>query len=103
MKTLLTPHLLGFLIERGFTYCLVQTQIISKPDACAVITLTPVRIKPELKNLSGKYEKLIRITREPMQMALGMQDTEVYINLDFKKDKKLSLLRSSSEHLVSLN
>lgn len=103
MRTLLTPNLLGFLIERGYTYCLAQTQIISRPEASVVITLTPVRIKPELKSLPGQYDNLFKITREPMQMAFGIKDTEVYIKLDVKKDKKPLSLVTSSENFIQLN
>jgi hypothetical protein len=95
MKTVLTPHLLGFLIERGYTYCLAQTQTISKAGAYVGITLTPVKVKPELEGMPFGYDTYFRITREPMQMACGIDDTEVYIKLDFKGDKK-SLLQQRS-------
>ena len=90
MKTILTPHLLGFLIERGYTYCMAQTQNITKADAYVAITLTPVKIKPELESLPNGYDTFFKITREPMQMACGIDDTEVYISLDLKKDKRSS-------------
>ncbi|MBC7744090.1 MAG: hypothetical protein H7096_03225 [Flavobacterium sp.] len=88
MKTVLTPHLLGFLIERGYTYCLAQTQILSKADAFIGITLTPVKVKPRMENMPVGYDTYFKITREPMQMACGIDDTEVYINLDIKPAKK---------------
>jgi len=87
MKTILTPHLLGFLIERGYTYCLAKTQVVSKTDASVNITLTPVKVKPELESMPTGYDTYFKITREPMQMACGIDDTEVYISLDLKQSK----------------
>jgi len=87
MKTILTPHLLGFLIERGYTYCLAKTQVVSKTDASVNITLTPVKVKPELETMPTGYDTYFKITREPMQMACGIDDTEVYISLDLKQPK----------------
>jgi len=87
MKTILTPHLLGFLIERGYTYCLAKTQVVSKTDASVNITLTPVKVKPHLEDMPAGYDTYFKITREPMQMACGIDDTEVYISLDLKQTK----------------
>jgi hypothetical protein len=84
MKTVLTPHLLGFLIERGYTYCLAKTNTISKAEASVNITLTPVKVKPELDSMPPGYDTYFKITREPMQMACGIDDTEIYISLDVK-------------------
>jgi hypothetical protein len=85
MKTVLTPHLLGFLIERGYTYCLAKTQAISKAEASVTITLTPVKVKPQLEAMPPGYDTYFKITREPMQMACGIDDTEIYISLDLKQ------------------
>ena len=87
MKTVLTPHLLGFLIERGYTYCLAKTQNVSKANASVNITLTPIKIKPQLESLPSGYDTYFKITREPMQMACGIDDTEVYISLDLRHGK----------------
>ncbi len=89
MKTILTPHLLGFLIERGYTYCLAKTQLSSKSNAFISITLTPVKVKPQLQELPVGYDTYYRITREPMQMAVGIDDTEVYISLNNKSSDEL--------------
>ena len=82
MKTHLTPQLLGFLIERGFTYCLSKTLINPDNNSCEII-LTPTKEKPDAKNLLPGYDNWYKITREPFQMAGGMDDAEVYLNLDF--------------------
>lgn len=87
MKTVLTPHLLGFLIERGYTYCLAKTQNVSKANASVNITLTPIKIKPQLESMPDDYDTYFKITREPMQMACGIDDTEVYISLDLKNGR----------------
>jgi hypothetical protein len=87
MKTILTPHLLGFLIERGYTHCLAKTQSVSKTNASVCITLTPVKVKPVLQDLPIGYDTYYRITREPMQMASGIDDTEVYISLNLKQNR----------------
>lgn len=80
MKTYLTPQLLGFLIERGFTYCLSKT-IITGGTACEII-LTPLKAEPGPEDFSAGYDSCYKITREPFQMAAGLYETEVYINLD---------------------
>lgn len=98
MKTVLTPHLLGFLIERGYTYCLAKTQTTSKADATVNITLTPVKIKPGLDNLPVGYDTYFKITREPMQMACGIDDTEVYLSLDLKQEKTRTFENRISEN-----
>lgn len=87
MKTPLTPHLLGFLIERGYTYCLAKTRSTSKVNASVIITLTPVKEKPVLENLPAGYDTYFKITREPMQMACGIDDTEIYVSIDLKRNK----------------
>ncbi|HYK77963.1 MAG TPA: hypothetical protein VEV16_13385 [Daejeonella sp.] len=87
MKTPLTPHLLGFLIERGYTYCLAKTRSTSKLSASVIITLTPVKEKPMLETLPLGYDTYFRITREPMQMACGIDDTEIYISIDLKRNR----------------
>lgn len=89
MKTILTPQLLGFLIEKGFTYCLSKTQVNVEADSLEVV-LTPVKVKPLLGNMPSGYDTCFKITREPMKMAYGNSQAEVYMNLDFKKDKKLN-------------
>jgi hypothetical protein len=98
MKTILTPHLLGFLIERGYTYCLAKTQNTSKADASVNITLTPVKVKPGLNNLPLGYDTYFKITREPMQMACGIDDTEVYLNLDLKQDRSRNYEKQTIEN-----
>jgi hypothetical protein len=79
MKTLLTPQLLGFLIERGYTYCFAKTQALY--DGRVRIMLTPVKGNPELACLPEGQDSCFKITREPMQMAYGIEGTEIYVSL----------------------
>lgn len=103
MRTLLTPNLLGFLIERGYKYCLAQIQINKKPDTITIVTLTPVKVDPKLEGVPQGYDSYFKITREPMQMAFGVINTEIYLNLDLKKDRKQCNLNSSPEAFIQMN
>ena len=76
MKTFLTPQLLGFLIERGFTYCLSKTVIKS---GITEIILKPIKAMPASDNLTGYV--CYKITREPVQMAGGVEHHDVYVDL----------------------
>lgn len=79
MKTLLTPQLLGFLIERGYTFCFAKTQNFY--DGRVLITLTPIKGNPSLSELPDENNPCFKITREPMQMAYGIKGTEIYVSL----------------------
>jgi PAS domain S-box-containing protein len=78
MKIPFTPQLLGDLIEKGYTYLLASTA--EEPSLETVLTLKPVRKKPELYNLPEGYETFYRITREPMVMAAGINETIVMLD-----------------------
>ncbi|MBB5396746.1 PAS domain S-box protein [Mucilaginibacter sp. AK015] len=77
MKIPFTPQLLGDLIEKGYTHVLASTVA----DGHTNLVLKPVREKPKLNNLPGGYETFYKITREPMQMACGVED--VIIEVDY--------------------
>lgn len=86
MRTLLTPSLLGFLIERGFTYCLSKTLLKTDGQSSEII-LTPIKAKPQPGYLSAAaYDACYDITREPIAMAVGICQTEIYISFDFPGD-----------------
>ena len=91
MKTILTPQLLGFLIEQGYTHCFSHTELNEAENTC-IITLTPVKAKPELELMAEDFDTFYRITREPMQMTCGIDNTKVYLNLDLKSDKRTYLM-----------
>ncbi|MEO3407650.1 hypothetical protein AAFN85_27270 [Mucilaginibacter sp. CAU 1740] len=83
MKLLLTPELLKFLNKQGFKYCLSKTTLCESKDADHLnITLTPARSRPKLKHLSLKYDTYFSINREPAQMAMGIDDTLVLVQMD---------------------
>jgi PAS domain S-box-containing protein len=84
MKIPFTPQLLGDLIEKGYTYLLASTA--SEPSMQTVLTLKPVRKKPELYNLPEGYETFYKITREPMVMAAGIAETAILVDYDTIND-----------------
>ncbi|RYU86960.1 PAS domain S-box protein [Mucilaginibacter terrigena] len=71
-----TPQLLGDLIEKGYTYVLASTAA-----EASNLVLKPVREKPKLHNLPNGFNTFYKITREPMQMACGVDD--VVIEVDY--------------------
>lgn len=85
MKTLPTPRLLGFLIEKGYKYCLFETTCINQHKAYAGITLKPVKKHPLLQNLLYPFNACYSIIREPLQMATGLANTLILVELGFKK------------------
>ena len=89
MKTVLKPHILGSLIEQGYTYMLAKTENVIKDGTSVSIKLTPVKYKPRLEELPLEYDTYFKITREPMQMACGVDDTEIIlINVKENEDLK---------------
>ena len=91
MKTILTPQLLGFLIEQGYTHCFSHTEY-NEADQTCIITLTPVKAKPNLELMAEDYDTFYKITREPLQMTHGIDSTKVYLNLDLKLDRRTFLI-----------
>ncbi|PWK80355.1 PAS domain S-box-containing protein [Mucilaginibacter oryzae] len=79
MRTPLTSQLLGDLIEKGYNYMLVNTGINQLTADTVDITLTPVKQKPDLDKLPPNFETFYHITREPMQLACGVDGANVYI------------------------
>ena len=94
MKTLLTPQLLGFLIERGYTFCFAKTQNFY--DGRIRITLTPVKGTLPLNSLPEGNDSCFKITREPMQMAYGIKGTEIYVSLGMENNPLGSVPGSTS-------
>ena len=82
MKVQLTPPILDYLIQQGYTYCLSSTQSINKGDTDVTITLTPVTGRPRLESLPPGYDTYFNITQEPKQMALGVDETEILVDLE---------------------
>ncbi|QXV65557.1 PAS domain S-box protein [Mucilaginibacter achroorhodeus] len=73
MKIPLTPQLVGDLIEKGYVYMLASNEDLAKGEGEGIITLKPVREKPELNALPDGFETYYRITREPIQFACGVE------------------------------
>ncbi|MVN22888.1 hypothetical protein [Mucilaginibacter arboris] len=92
MKTILTKRLLGFLIKKGYKYCLSKTSFIDQQDAPHIgIMLKPVKKHPLLQKLPKPYENYFTITREPLEMASGTSDAQVIVELSEKDYQKFAL------------
>ncbi len=78
MRVPLTPELLGGLIEKGYTHMLVNINNQLTDDA-VTITMMPVKQKPALNSLPDGYETFYKITREPMQLACGIDNSNIFI------------------------
>jgi hypothetical protein len=81
MKIQLTPSILDYLIEQGYKYCLSNTQSIDKGSTDVTITLTPVTRRPRLETMPLEYDTFFNITQEPRQMAMGVDETEILVDL----------------------
>lgn len=88
MKTLLTPRLLGFLIKKGYKYCLSQTTCIDQDDAYIGITLKPVKKHPLLQNLPKPFSAYYNIIQEPVKMAFGLSNTRILVELKMRDVEK---------------
>lgn len=84
MKTELTPRLLGFLIKKGYRYFLSQTTRSDREDIRVCITLKPVKKHPLLQKLPQPFNAYYNIIQEPVQMATGMNNTAILVELDAK-------------------
>lgn len=82
MKAVLTRSVVRYLVLQGYRYCLSKTESIQKNDASVSITLTPVRSRPATRFLPEGYDTYFSIMDEPLQMANGIDDTEILVNLD---------------------
>ncbi|RFZ95568.1 PAS domain S-box protein [Mucilaginibacter conchicola] len=80
MKIPLTPQLLGDLIEKGYTYVLSNSKDLPDETDGGYIILKPLREKPQLNNLPDGFETFYRITREPMQLACGIDGVTVEVD-----------------------
>jgi len=79
MKTPITHSLLKFLTFRGYTYCLSKTTRVEPSQVN--ITLKPIKYKPQL-NLSSTYDTYFNIGAEPIQMADGVDNAMVWVDVD---------------------
>ncbi|WP_423148256.1 PAS domain-containing protein [Rubrolithibacter danxiaensis] len=74
----LSPQLLGDLIEKGYSHFLVST---SSELNTEIITLKPVRGKPQLEQLPPGFDTYYKITQEPLAMLCGIEDTKIQVDL----------------------
>ncbi|MET3978418.1 PAS domain S-box-containing protein [Mucilaginibacter sp. UYP25] len=80
MKIPFTPQLLGDLIEKGYTYVLASTHDDPSSPAASNMVLKPVREKPKLNNLPDGFNTFYKITREPMQLACGVDGVTIEVD-----------------------
>lgn len=88
MTTKLTPRLLGFLIKRGYKFFLSQTSSINQDDANIGISLKPVKKHPLLQKLPQPFQTYYNIIQEPVQMAFGVFNTLITVELSRKEKEK---------------
>lgn len=82
MQTTLTPTLLDFLTHQGYKYFLSKTMVADTPKGFSVkIMLTPVVNRPDIRSLPQGFDTYFQITKEPRQMAQGIDDTEITVRL----------------------
>ncbi|RYE23738.1 MAG: hypothetical protein EOP42_22975 [Sphingobacteriaceae bacterium] len=91
MQTILTKRLLGFLIEKGYTYCLSQISAVDYQDAKVNILLKPVKKHPILHDLPHPYQRYYDLLVEPFLMSSGIAGTQVLVELSTAEAKKFSL------------
>ena len=92
MKTVLTKRLLGFLIKKGYKYCLSKTSFLDQQHAPSIgIMLKPVRKHPLLQKLPKPYENYFTINQESLSMASGNFDKQVMVELSEKDYQKFGL------------
>ncbi|RYZ97057.1 MAG: PAS domain S-box protein [Sphingobacteriaceae bacterium] len=78
-------QLLGDLIEKGYKYMLCSTTLPDYNGSLPVI-LKPVKTLPSLQNLPEGYQTYYRITREPLQMACGIDSAKILLEYGSKNE-----------------
>jgi hypothetical protein len=92
MYRILTAKLLDDLVSQGYLYCLSKTTSVVGEDADICITLFPVKQMPLLKDLSENFDAYFEIGKEPRQMAIGVDETIILVDLgEITIDSELSL------------
>ncbi|RYY36566.1 MAG: PAS domain S-box protein [Sphingobacteriaceae bacterium] len=82
MKVPFTPQLLGDLIEKGYTYMLASIAFEEAITDKLPVVLKPVKEQPVLPTLPEGYQTFYRITREPLQMVAGIDETEILLDYE---------------------
>jgi hypothetical protein len=85
MQKLLTTNLLQLLIRLGYQYVLVKRTAVYGEDADTCIILTPVKFKPVLAELSENYNAFFEISKEPFEMAKGVNGAIVLVDISVVK------------------
>lgn len=92
MKTKLTKRLLGYLIKKGYKYCLSKTFFQEYKDTNVGIILKPVKKHPQLQKLPSPYDNYLNITEEPLQMTSDDFGAQVFVELNQTDYRNFNLL-----------
>lgn len=76
------------MIRKGYKYCLSQTTCINQKDAYIGITLKPVKKHPLLQKLPQPFTAYHNILQEPLQMAFGLHNTKIMVEIALKDIEK---------------
>jgi hypothetical protein len=87
----LTTRILGYLIEKGYSFVLAK-HLENEDEGTVSITLSPVKHKPELEYLPEGFDTYYQITQEPMQMACGIDNTTSVL-IDLPMDENMPYLK----------
>ncbi|MEJ6981797.1 PAS domain S-box protein [Pedobacter sp. P351] len=79
MEILLTPQILGTLIDQGYTYALAKSEFFN--DNFETIHLSPLKEKPKLPELPEGYNTFYKLTHEPLQMLSSSVNTRLLVDL----------------------
>jgi hypothetical protein len=100
MKTKLTKRLLGFLIKRGYKYCLSSTYFNDSDIAPVAITLKPVIKHPLLQKLPSPYNTYLNLLDGFWTLLFANPDREVFVELSEADFKRYHTLYPTFENLT---
>jgi len=81
VEILLTPQILGMLIDQGYTYALARSELYSD-DGFETIRLSPMKEKPQLPELPNGYQTFYKLTHEPLQMLSSGENTRLLVDME---------------------
>ena len=81
VEILLTPQILGMLIDQGYTYALARSELYTD-DGFETIRLSPMKEKPQLPELPNGYQTFYKLTHEPLQMLSSGENTRLLVDME---------------------
>ncbi len=85
MEILLTPQILGTLIDQGYIYALARSELYAGGDS-ETVHLSPLKEKPKLSELPNGYQTFYKLTHEPLQMLASGVNTRLLIDVEPQMD-----------------